>query len=63
MAEFVAHRDEIDLLQIDTKQKNKVRSGERPHHLHDEVLAERCFFAGGLDDVLPALRAAMANVL
>lgn len=53
---FVEHRDVIDFLQVDGPQLQQINHKSPRHHLAALGLADRCFTAGSLDDVLDVLR-------
>ena len=55
MSEFFVHRNEIDLLQIDTNQKNKM-SAHPLHKARLENLAERCFAPANLEEALAMIK-------
>lgn len=57
MSLFVAHQNEIDLLQIDSAQKNQIENkGKIMHRLVELGLDSRCFSANSLKKVIEAIK-------
>jgi len=52
MLEFELHRDQIDLLQLDARQYNRMMESTPSHRFRENGLDCRCFFAGSLSEVV-----------
>jgi hypothetical protein len=59
MKTFVLHSAEIDLLQVDRAQMNLIKAKSPIHRLSELGLAERCFTASSLNDVLEVIERMM----
>lgn len=56
MSTFVLHRKEIDFLQVDKAQLNLIHNPNHLHRINELGLADRCFKASSLVDMVNVLR-------
>ena len=56
LGHFLAHRNRIDFLQVDRAQWSELRERSPRHRLAELGLANRCFTAGSLAEVVAAVR-------
>jgi len=55
--EFINHSEEIDLLQVDSVHEEIIKRAKPIHRLAELGLANRCFSAGSLSEVIEKIRA------
>lgn len=53
---FIKHKDEIDFIQIDKHQMNKIKESKYPHELVKLGLADRCFTATSIQEVISFIK-------